>query len=159
MSQPPSDEPTPPGQGSADWAQPSPGSPPPLPPSGYGPPAGYVPPPAAGGPPGPSGRPKRFSGGGIVLGILGSWVILVLPTLVALGFSNVLSDVGVGGAAVLVILLSGIAPLVVGAVLVGRGSPMRRGVGLGMFIGWGLAIVIGAGACFALIAALSSTGG
>ncbi|MBI4940609.1 MAG: hypothetical protein HY830_07680 [Actinobacteria bacterium] len=158
MSQPPSDEPTPPGPGSADWAQPSPGSPP-LPPSGYGPPAGYVPPAAPAGPPGAYGKPKRFSGGGIVLGILGSWAILVLPTLVALGFSNVLSDVGVGGATVLVILLSGIAPLVVGAVLVGRGSPMRRGVGLGMFIGWGLAIVIGAGACFALIAALSSTGG
>ena len=59
---------------------------------------------------------------------------------------------GIGG-------LSLVGALVVGAVLVGRGSPQRRGFGLGMFVGWGLFVVVGAGACIALIAALSSTGG
>ena len=52
-----------------------------------------------------------------------------------------------------------VAPVVVGGVLVGRGSPQRRGLGLGLLIGWGLAVIVVGGACVALIFALRQAGG
>lgn len=69
----------------------------------------------------------------------------------------------VGGASVVsgvLFVLGLVAPLVTGIVLTAqRGSPPRRGLGLGLIIGWALAPIIFAGVCLIiLIGAYSQTG-
>jgi hypothetical protein len=65
---------------------------------------------------------------------------------------------GDGALVLLLLVAAGLVPPVVGSVLALRGSPNRRGFGLGLLIGWAVVLVIGGGACIALIAAFSSAG-
>jgi hypothetical protein len=50
-------------------------------------------------------------------------------------------------------LLGGLVPIVIGVVLVVQSDPKLAGTGLGMLIGWALALLIGFAACVALLAA------
>ena len=77
----------------------------------------------------------------------------------ALGFfvPSLLGSDEVGSVVFLVGLL---IPLVYGIVLVARhGSPARRGLGLGLIIGWALAPVISAGVCTVFILGLYAVEG
>jgi hypothetical protein len=88
---------------------------------------------------------------GVLLGVVG---VVGLPLLLL----GVVSGVAGNRPGVLPVALGigVLAPLVVGIALVPRGSPTRRGIGLGLLIGWGAALVVGGGLCIALIAALSN---
>ncbi|MDQ2722340.1 MAG: hypothetical protein M3Y19_03395 [Actinomycetota bacterium] len=115
-----------------------PPAPPPRPP---------FPPPFRAGPPGP---PKKTWTGRILLGVL----ITVGATLLgALGFLVPGSNGGLIGLGLLVPVVC----LVVGIVLVCIES--TRPWGLGMIIGFFVMLVVGAGACVALITGLNSTNG
>lgn len=116
----------------------------------YGPPPGFGPP-----PPVPPGRPKRFSGAMVAVGVVSGMVLAVgLPLLLL----SVLAGIGPDQAAVgwTFVGLGVLVPAVVGGVLVARGSPERRGFGLGLLIGWATATLVGGGLCVALIMALSA---
>lgn len=178
MSQPPGpdDDPTPrppdPGQGPAagapgeGWAQAAPGGPPPAGPGpGYGAPPGYLPPdgavpPSPYGPGGPALPPppaKRFSGGMIAAGVFVGMTLAVGVPLLALGIgSTLVGDSGSGAAVAVTLAVAVLAPLVLGIVLVRKGTPERRGLGLGLLIGWAVVTIVGGGLCIAIIAALSS---
>ena len=95
-----------------------------------GPPPGYssFPPPP---------KPERqFSVLWVVFGAL-TPVLLVLLALAGL-------------AVILPVVLFG--PVVAGALLIGRGgTPQWRGYGLGLLIGWGVLLVVGAGLCVAIL--------
>ena len=74
---------------------------------------------------------------GILAGVVGTVTLTVL--MFALVFP-ILVPVALFGA------------LVVGIVLAaGQGPPTRRGLGLGLVIGWGLSLVIGGGVCLGLL--------
>lgn len=118
---------------------------PPPPPPGAGPPGGW-----GGPPPGPSPfptpPPPRPVGKHLVLGaLLGVAVAVVLP----LGFGWL--DATIGGVGSLVLL--GLALALVLAVVL-TALPRTRMLGAGMFIGFGVVLVAGAGLCVAILASL-----
>jgi hypothetical protein len=79
----------------------------------------------------------------VLLGVVLPFVLLPLSGLLEFGVP--------AGLAFLAALL---APPVVGTVFaVRRGTPARRGLGLGVLIGWAALLVVGAGLCVALLAA------
>lgn len=125
---------------------PTPPSPPP-PPGGSGPPGGW-----GGPPPGPSPfptpPPPRPAGKHLVLGaLLGIAVAVVLP--LAFGWL----DTTIGGVGSLV-LLGLVLALVLAVVL--TALPKTRMLGAGMFIGFGVVLVAGAGLCVAILASLGT---
>jgi hypothetical protein len=67
---------------------------------------------------------------------------------------------GSGGAALgIASILLGLVPLVSGIVLAAAGrTPRLRGLGLGLAIGWGVWLVVAAGVCVAVVAALMAAG-
>jgi hypothetical protein len=116
----------------------------------YGPPPGYGPP-----PPVPPQRPKRFSGALVAVGVLVGMVVAVgLPLLLLAGIAGVGPDQAWVGWAFLG--LGVLLPAAVGAVLVFRGSPERRGFGLGLLLGWAGTTLVGGGICAAIILSLSA---
>jgi hypothetical protein len=133
---------------------PRPGPPPAGPP--VGPPAG---PPPAGPPPVPAPPPNppwastesRFAGGGVALGVVLDllWLLLVG----GLTTGALYLDVDNVGVAAIGLLVGVLLPLPVGIVLavLGRGR-FARGIGLGLAIGWAAWLIIGAGACLAVVA-------
>jgi hypothetical protein len=100
--------------------------------------------PGAGHPtPQPPGR--RFAPGMVALGVL----LAVVTPIAAI---QVVQYLGEGG--LLLLVAAVLAPPVAGAVLVALpGSARRRGLGLGLLIGWGAVLVIAGGVCIALLAA------
>ena len=99
------------------------------PPGSIGPPPGYSPFPAP-------KQERQFS----VLWVVFGAVTPVLLVLLALA----------GLAVILPVVLFG--PVVAGALLIGRGgTPQWRGYGLGLLIGWGVLLVVGAGLCVAIL--------
>jgi hypothetical protein len=98
-------------------------------PGSIGPPPGYSPFPAP-------KQERQFSVLWVVFGAL-TPVLLVLLALAGL-------------AVILPVVLFG--PVVAGALLIGRGgTPQWRGYGLGLLIGWGVLLVVGAGLCVAIL--------
>jgi hypothetical protein len=90
----------------------------------------------------------RFAEGGVLVGVLLSF--FGTPLLTVLGS---VVDVGVAGPAFLLTGLVG--PLVAGLALLAVGrTAVQRGLGLGLTIGWGVIVVVGAGLCIALISSL-----
>ena len=95
-------------------------------------------------PPGPPER--RFSkgavAGGVPLGIVGTIGLPLLGIIVPRI-----------GAVLFFPLLLGM--LVTGIVLAASpGPPVRRGLGLGLVIGWGLTLIVAAGLCVAILSSL-----
>lgn len=115
-----------------------PPAPPPRPP---------FPPPFPAGPPGP---PRKSWTGRILLGVL---ITVGLSLLGALSFLSPFSNSGVPAIGLLVPVVC----LVVGIVL--ASIERTRPWGLGMLIGFLVMLIVGAGACVALIAGLNSTSG
>jgi hypothetical protein len=112
------------------------------------PPATYAQPPT-------SAPPRRFSTGAVIAGAAA--VLLGLPLVgaaaVAVPYSGSVGWLGSVVALVAVAAVPGL--LVTGIVLAAiKGTATRRGFGLGMVIGWGLLVIIGAGACIALLSQL-----
>lgn len=90
----------------------------------------------------------RFAGSwigfGVFLGFFGTPLLTVLGT-----------SLDVGGFAPAFLFAGLLGPLVAGLALLAFGrTPVRRGLGLGLTIGWGVVVVVGAGLCIALISAL-----
>jgi hypothetical protein len=93
-------------------------------------------------------RPERRFGTGAVVGgaVLGLVATVGLPALLA----------SLPGFGALLFFPAGLAPLVAGIVLAASsGPPQRRGLGLGLVIGWGATLVVGAGVCIALLASFN----
>jgi hypothetical protein len=96
--------------------------------------------------PAPGPPERRFSkgavAGGVPLGIVGTIGLpllgVVVPVIGPLLFLGLLLGV----------LLAGIL------LAASPGPPVRRGLGLGLVIGWGLTLIVGAGLCIALLASL-----
>ena len=106
-------------------------------------------------PPGQERPPRRFATGAVVGGAVAGVVgTILLP--VALGALAAVT----GPVAVVFGLLavgSVVLPLVLGIVLAASsGPPERRGLGLGLVIGWGLCLILAGGLCIALIAGLGN---
>lgn len=101
-------------------------------------PPGYGAPPPDSFAPFPPPKPeRRFSVLWVVLGAL-TPVLLLLLSLAGL-------------AVLLPVVLFG--PVVGGAILIALGrTPQWRGYGLGLLIGWGILLVVGAGLCVAILA-------
>jgi hypothetical protein len=165
VTEPPSASPDPGPQDRPPQPPPSYGPPPQQP--GYGPPPqqpGYGPPqqqpgyPYAAAP--PAARPRRFSGGAIWAGIGLDLLYAVVLSLVSVAVARVMFDSGLTAVWSLVALVLGLVPLVGGIVLavVGR-TPWRRGLGLGMAVGYAVWLIVGAGACVAVLAYFYSTSG
>ena len=99
-------------------------------------------------PPNPTAPPARYAPRFIWLGI-GAGVLSTIG-IPALGYfvpARLGSDLVASGAFVVGLAL----PLVLGITLAARqGSPARRGMGLGLIIGWALAPIIFAGLCAVL---------
>ena len=93
--------------------------------------------------PSPAPRGRRFATGWVWLGVLAGMV--VSPGLLPLGW-------GVDFVPFKVLLgLTIFVPLVVGiALLAVRGDARRRGLGLGLLIGWGALLLVGWGTAVAL---------
>ncbi len=109
-----------------------------------GPAAGPAPAPAAG-----PGAARRFHQPstwlGVLLGLIAAPVALLLGT-----------SVDLGRLTTVLLLASLVAPPLVGGVLAAvGGNPRRRGLGLGLVMGWGLLMVIGGGLCIALLSQYS----
>ncbi|GAA3443320.1 hypothetical protein [Planomonospora venezuelensis] len=126
----------------------TPGDPPQDPPSqdprpGERPPgggSGTPGPPPGGGPPPPPGGPSGASVGMALLGVVVYVVVNVLFGFIALGTGSTTGFAVV--AALLALLTFGS-----GVVLVKSGTPLARGMGVGLMIGWGLVTVLSAGFC------------
>jgi len=139
------------------WRPPPPGTPPAGPPGQY--PPGQYPPGQY--PPGGPGKPNRFSKGGIFGGIGAALVLLLLAAGLGVGLLSMATSWGaLSTLATVLSSVFGFLPLIAGIVLLAAGkTPGRRGLGLGLMIGWALWLVVGAGACVALLVALSSGSG
>lgn len=95
-------------------------------------------------PPGPPERrfAKGAVAGGVPLGIVGTIGLPLLGVIVPRV-----------GALLFFPLLLGV--LVTGIVLAASpGPPVRRGLGLGLVIGWGLTLIVAAGLCVAILSSL-----
>lgn len=106
--------------------------------------------------PGPSGDApsRRFAGRGVAVGVgLGGLATLVLPVALVAVLGGLAAVPGLGVAVVPAALAGLVAPLVVGVVLASghRNDPFRRGIGLGVVIGWAVTLIVGAGVCVALL--------
>lgn len=113
----------------------------------YFPPAGPLPP----------EQPAGIGGSrgvGIAVGMLAPFVVGVLITLVSAGLMEATGDSALG--AVVYLLLSAV-PLVVPLVLLF--VPRWRRFAAGVLLGYGILLVVAAGACVALIGSLSQLGG
>jgi hypothetical protein len=128
----------------------------------------WLPPPAGSSPiaPSPAGFPTaiggwapRFARVAIFGGVGAALAIMVFSGALGVTAINMAGGSFGGLVAVLVVALA-FSPLIVGIIiaLVAK-RPRLRGFGLGLAIGWALWLIIGAGACVALIAAVSSGGG
>ncbi len=116
------------------------------------PPSEQSPPPR----PGPSG-PRRFDSSsvtlGAVVGFFGTPLLLVVAVIVVNGVARALDGVSAAPLVVLVVaLVVFLGPLIAAIVRASRhGSPQQRGFALGVAIGWAVFLVVGAGACVALL--------
>jgi hypothetical protein len=108
--------------------------------------------------PGPEGQ-RRFSGPsvalGVVAGLVGTPLLLVLAVVVLNGVSRAFGDVP---APALLVLLVFAGPLLAAILLASRhAGSRRRGFALGLAIGWGAFLILGAGVCVAIVQQLGST--
>ena len=96
--------------------------------------------------PGPPER--RFSkgavAGGVPLGIVGTIGLPLLGVVVPVIGATAVPRVALPRRAAWPVILLAASP----------GPPVRRGLGLGLVIGWGLTMIVGAGLCIALLASL-----
>jgi hypothetical protein len=154
MSEPPDqpDQPVPPGQDSPEhdphrnvWLPPPAGSP--------------MTPPAAGFPTPAGGPAPRFTRGAIFGGAGAALAIMVFSGLLGVTTIN-LGGGSFGGVLALLLATLAFSPLIVGIIVaLAAKRPRLRGFGLGLAIGWALWLIVGAGVCVALIAAVSAGGG
>lgn len=124
-----------------------------------------VPPPYTG-PPGPwqPPPPRRFSTGAIWGGIFLALPVMLVVGAVGIGglrwtewLNEVAGPLGSLGPLGLGLSLQ-VVPLIVGVVLAAvPGTPTRRGLGLGLVIGWAVWSIVGAGVCVLLIVAISGS--
>lgn len=100
-------------------------------------------------PPPPPPPPRRYSTKWIWFGVgIGIAATIGFP-LAGLAAAAV---VEVGVAATILFLIGLAAPLVVGIVFTAReGTPARRGLGLGLIIGWAVAPIVFAGLCILVV--------
>ena len=107
-------------------------------------------------PPPPPPPPRRFSTGWIWAGGGVGLVSTIGIPFLGLALANVFDH----GAFTSASGLAAFAPLVLGIVLTSmQGSAARRGFGLGLLIGWGLAPIIFAGVCILVIFGLYTVPG
>ena len=106
---------------------------------------GWIPPPT---PPPPPRPPRRYAPKWIWVGAAAGILLTIgFPLLGLAGWFTDLGGVAPLGAGVGLMI-----PLVIGIVLTAmEGSPARRGFGLGVIIGWGLAPIVFAGVCVLVI--------
>lgn len=92
----------------------------------------------------PPPAPRRFHPGSIWSGIALGIAVTVGGTMLAAGAAVPLTP--------LLVAVCLLAALIVGGVLaVISGPPKRRGLGLGLVIGWGASVLIGGGMCVYLL--------
>lgn len=93
----------------------------------------------------------RFPGWSVVGGIALSLVIMVVWLPLSLVGAGAITGYSAGNAAVLAFLLLLLVPLVPAVVLVRGRTPHRRGLGLGLLMGWGLIAIVSGGVCINLV--------
>jgi len=116
-------------------------------PTGSTPPeAGYRPMPSS---PAPRGQ-RRYATAWVWLGILLGVAVPVAGVLL-----EVRTHLDASGGLLQSLLA---APLIVGGILFAFGAdPRRAGLALGLLIGWGVMVVVGAGWCVAMVASISGS--